>query len=125
VKEIGMHNRKAPLATRTLRNAKLFLAIIVLVAPALTHAYGWVYIADVSKVQYQLSPDGRLYFRNLNAFNSAVLGCCYNYWIDTNGVHGKNIYALFLSKQATGKGLILGVPDAGATGPIDYAGEWW
>ena len=99
-------------------------ALIILSVPTFAYALGWVWIPDVSLVTYQLSPDGRVYFRNLNQFNSAALGCCYNYWIDTTAQHGKNQFALFLSKQAQGKGLNFSIPDNGAPGTIDYIGEY-
>jgi hypothetical protein len=87
-------------------------------------AYVWVWVPDASAIQYSLSPDGKVYFRNLSQFNAGAQGCCWHYWIDTNTTHGKNVYALFLAKAAQGKGLYMGVPDNLADGTIDYAGEW-
>jgi len=100
------------------------LILLTLAVPALSYAYGWVQVPDASLLSYQLSPDGKVYFRNLNQFSSTALGCCYNYYIDTNTQHGRNIYALFLSKQAQGKRIIFSVPDNGVAGAIDYVGEW-
>ena len=106
------------------RSAIRVLTAMLLAVPAASYAVGWVWIPDASLLKYALTPDGRVYFRNLNEFNGAALGCCYNYWVDTNSAHGKNLYALFLSKAAQNKGFYFSIPDGGAPGSIDYVGEW-
>lgn len=113
LRRLGMH-----------RYFAVFAVVLLLLDARVSYAYGQVYIPDASLLQYQLTPGGRVYFRNLNQFNGNALGCCYNYWIDTTTENGKNIFALFMSKAAQGKGLYFLFPDGGATGSIDYVGEW-
>ena len=83
----------------------------------------WVYVPDVSQLQYQAAGN-MVYFRNFNQFNSSALPCCYNYWIDTSTTEGKNTFALFLSAAAQAKGLYFGVPDAYASGAVTNTGIW-
>jgi len=100
------------------------LATALLAIPGVSQAYAWVWVANVSQLQYQTNPDGRVYLRNLNQFNASAAGCCYNYYFDTNTAEGKAIFALFLAKAAQGAGLQIGVPNGFAPGVITNVGEW-
>jgi len=100
------------------------LALAFTLLPLAAGAVTWVTVGDLSLLKYQTAPDGRVYVRNLNEFNGSALGCCYNYYVDTNTVEGKNIFALILFKAAQGKGLYLGVADQFAPGAITYVGEF-
>ena len=84
----------------------------------------FVYISDASLVQYQTAPDGLVYLRNINSFDANALGCCYNYFIDTNTIPGKNIFAMFLSFIPQGRGFWVGLSNGYATGTINYSGNW-
>jgi len=85
----------------------------------------WIIVPDASQVQYMTDGSGRIYFRNLDQFDSAAaLGCCYNYWIDTTTPEGKNIYALFLTLGAQSKGFRISVPDGRQPGALSAAGQW-
>jgi hypothetical protein len=65
-----------------------------------------------------------VFFRNLDQFDSAnVLGCCCNYWIDTNTQEGKNIYAMLLSYIAQAKPFRIAMPDGKQPGLIGAAGS--
>jgi hypothetical protein len=87
------------------------------------NAMVWVHATNVAQVQYQTAGNF-IYFRNLNQFNSSALGCCYNYWIDTSTVEGRNIFALVLSAAAQGTALYFGVSDGYASGVVSYVGVW-
>lgn len=81
-------------------------------------ALAYVLVPDVSQISYQTAADGKIFLRNLYQFNSGALPCCYNYYFDTTTPEGKNIFALFMSASAQGKGLYLGVPDGYAAGLV-------
>jgi len=78
-----------------------------------------VVITDASQLSYQLfPPDGHVYFRNLNTFNGAFLGCCYNYYIDLNTVTGRAIMATILERAALAKPIYFQVSNAAAGGAL-------
>jgi|SRR6516162_4554653 hypothetical protein len=104
--------------------AGTLITVLAMTWTSSAHAIAYIRVSDMSQVQYQTSPDGKVYFRNLNAFNSSALGCCYNYYIDTTTVEGKNVWAMFLSYIATQRGLWLGVPDGYAAGVVSWSGDW-
>lgn len=104
--------------------ARCFLLLLTTSWVATANATVWVWVPDLSLLKYQTSPDGRVYVRNLDEFNGSALGCCYNYYIDTNTPEGKNIFALITAKSAQNKGLYLGVLNGYAAGPIHMVGEW-
>jgi hypothetical protein len=87
-------------------------------------ALDWIYINDVSRLSWQAAPDGKVYFRNLSSFNGSFLPCCYNYWLDATTPWGKTMWAAILTKNATTKGLWLGVESATAPSAVVYLGEW-
>jgi len=113
-----------PLCHGMRRWPTLLAALIGVSAPTFVYALQFVQVPDASLVKYQLTPSGQVFFRNLNQFSPTALGCCYNYFIDTATQNGKNAFALFLAKQAQGKGFTLMIPDPPATGIIDYVGEY-
>jgi hypothetical protein len=39
----------------------------------------WFQVPDVSRLKYTIGGGSKVYFRNLNQFHGAVLGCCFNY----------------------------------------------
>jgi hypothetical protein len=83
----------------------------------------WVYVSDVSQLQY--STNGNfIYFRNFNQFNTSAFGCCWNYWIDTTTTEGKNTFALMMAAAAQAKPMYFGVPDGYASGMVTLNGIW-
>ena len=85
----------------------------------------WITVSDMSKLQWQMAPDGKVFLRNLHLFNSEALHThCYHYYIDTTSVAGKSLWAVVLLKIATSEELILGVADITQGGPITYCGNW-
>jgi len=90
----------------------------LLVAPAWAVTY--VFVPDASQLSYSTEPSGKVWLRNLNTFNSSVLGCCWNYSIDPTTPEGKNIWVLILMAMAQSQSINLGVPDNQAPGAVTY-----
>jgi len=105
---------------------KRLIAVIglLLLQMQTARAVVWISIPDVSQLQYQTNGDGKIYFRNINQFNGSAMGCCYNYWIDTNTVEGRNIFALILSHAALHTGLLFGLTNDWGAGAVSGVGEW-
>ncbi len=98
----------------------LFAIVCALPAPA-----AYLVISDASQVLYMTDGSGKVFFRNFDQFDSThALGCCYNYWIDTNTVEGRNIFAMFLSYYAQAKPFRIWVPDSMQPGLIGAAGNY-
>ena len=92
-------------------------------------AGGYIYVSDVSTLQYQLLADGIVYFRNLNQYNSAVTGCCYAFSLDTTSPYGKSAWGLIMMKMATAGGLYFHVaetnpPANGNPAQVQQVGNW-
>ncbi len=98
----------------------LFVAISAVASLGTVHAEIFINIPDASQISYQTWPDGKIYLRNLNAFDPNAQGCCWSYFIDTTSTEGKNIFALLLALSAQGRGMQLGLPDGYASGPVNY-----
>ncbi|MDP5278259.1 hypothetical protein Q9Q95_04925 [Sphingomonas sp. DG1-23] len=80
-------------------------------------------IADnASLVQFSIY-GGKLYFRNLHAFNPEWAGCCYNYYIDLTTDDGKSMYAYFMLQYANRARIVLW-RESVAPGPIQQMGNW-
>jgi hypothetical protein len=58
----------------------------------------WFKVNDASQIQYLIGSP-QIYLRNLNTFDSTVLSCCYNYWIDVSTDAGKASWATLLAKM--------------------------
>lgn len=99
------------------------LAAIMLVPPV-AEATVWVHVPDLGQLKYQVSSEGYVWLRNLHEFDNRALGCCYNYYINTNTQEGKNTWALVLSLMAQSKGLYIGLPDGFAAGAVSMSGDW-
>ena len=98
--------------------------MVAAVSVSLAHAEVWVRVSNMSLLQYQTYPNGYIYLRNLNSFDSNALIGNYNYFIDTTTVEGKNIWAVALTAIAQGTVLNLGLPDGYAAGAVQYVGYW-
>ena len=106
---------------------KLFvlLGVFNLFAIQNSNATDWITINDMRQVEWQnFGNDGKIYFRNLNNFDSSFQGCCYSYWIDPNSINGKITWSIILTKIATGGKLVLGVADKTVGGNIHSVGVW-
>jgi hypothetical protein len=84
--------------TRARRILGFAAALIGLGASVPALADYWFQVPDASQLKYVISVDGKVYLRNLNQFDSAVLGCCYNYWIDLTSSQGPAVWATLLAK---------------------------
>lgn len=100
------------------------VAVFAVVVPTTSLAATFVRIPDVSLLAFQTDSAGKVWFRNVNQFDSAALGCCYSYYIDTTTAEGKNIFALILAAAAQHSGLWFGVPNGYAAGVVSYVGNW-
>jgi len=86
----------------TIRLRACMVAFLVLGAAVSVDARAdyWFKVTDASQIQY-LTGSPQIYLRNLNTFDSTVLGCCYNYWIDISTDAGKAAWATLLAKMQT------------------------
>jgi len=60
---------------------------------------------NMATLTWQLSADGKVWFRNLNTFSSAFQAGNYNYYLDTTTPVGKSFWAMMLLKIASGQTL--------------------
>jgi hypothetical protein len=89
--------------TRRILGFALGLAGIGVSVPAL--ADYWFHVPDASQLKYTIGADSKVYLRNLNQFDSTVLGCCFNYWIDLTSVQGPATWATLLAKIEAQQGI--------------------
>jgi len=100
-----------------------FIVSAALIGPAYAGNI-YVSIPDASQLKFQLDASGLIYLRNINAFDSNALPCCYSYWIDTRTQEGKNTFALILSFSAQGRGFWFDISDYTTPQQITWAGPW-
>jgi hypothetical protein len=128
VAQVGLWTRFArPKALRYFYGVsmkKIVSTILALFICTAASAEDWITVNDMSQVNWQITPSGRVYFRNLNEFRSDALACCYNYYLDTTTDTGKALWSVVLTKMTTSSKLILGTPNISEAGPITYAGIW-
>ena len=118
-----MNFKKLSITVATILFLNIFFSNSAFCAPT------YIHVSDMSLVQYQLTADGNVYFRNLNAFNSTVTGCCYAFVLDTTTPYGKSAWSIILMKMASKQDLYLFVsdsnpPTSGAPARIDQVGNW-
>jgi len=92
---------------------KLLFVFFIALAPKAS-ATEWVEIDDASKLLWQMTSSGTVYFRNLNEFDSKHAGCCYAYKLDTTTAGGKSVWSTILAKIAGKKRITLGFPQIGS-----------
>jgi hypothetical protein len=98
---------------------------LVMASGAANAAVYFVLVPDMSQLQWQMDSGGIVWLRNLNAFDGAVLGCCYNFSIDTTTAAGKSIWSSMLAKIELAQPLWLGLNNGNATpGSVVYIGNW-
>jgi hypothetical protein len=104
----------------------LYLASVALMASAAAHAAtDYVFIPDMSTLQWQINPAGVVFLRNLSSYDSRFLGCCYNYSVDPNTAQGKIIWAAMLTRMSLNQPMYLAFDTGAASpGPVSYAGIW-
>jgi len=101
--------------------AALSLAVTIATAPA--HAAQGFTVNDPSTIKFAVQ-DNKVYFRNLNDYDSAWLPCCYNYYIDLTTEGGKAQFATFLSFRLAGKKLSFYKVDPSTSGLINIIGDF-
>ena len=107
----------------------IFLFCMGIFSNAAFSAGMYIHVPDMSKIKYQLTSDGHVYFRNLNEFNNQVTGCCYAFYLDTSTTFGKSAWSTILMKMASKKDLYMYVqkndpPTSGDPVPINHIGNW-
>ena len=103
--------------------AKAIFTLFMLISSSVC-AEDWITVNDMSLLKWQMAPNGKVYFRNLNEFHPQALPCCYNHYIDTTTDAGKSVWSVILTKMASSQPLILGVPSLTQPGAITYLGVW-
>ncbi|MCJ8269320.1 MAG: hypothetical protein MJK04_07935 [Psychrosphaera sp.] len=93
---------------------KKFLMSVLLVCSFGANATVFVDVDDASKLLWQITPTGHVYFRNLNEFNSAHAACCYAYRLDITTPVGSIMWSTILAKMAAHKKISLGFPGIGS-----------
>jgi hypothetical protein len=88
------------------RMLRLLIPLLLAVGSEAARAETFVAVADVRWLKFQLTPDSKVYLRNLDTCSASALGCGYNYYIDTSTQDGRDTWATVLSFMAQGKGLI-------------------
>ncbi len=92
---------------------KKILVSILLLLTFQVNAQVWVEVDDASKLLWQMTASGTVYFRNLNEFDSSQTGCCYAYYLNTTTPGGKSVWSTILAKIAAHKRITLGFPVKG------------
>jgi hypothetical protein len=105
------------------------LGFLVVTSMSAFVASGYVHIANVSELQYQIYDGGTVYFRNLNKFDSGVTGCCYAFALDTSTEGGKSMWSTILLKMATGGDIYFYLternpPTSGSPAYVHHIGNW-
>ena len=102
------------------------LALAALVFSSLpSHAVDTVVVGNAAQLTWLYdSATGRVYLRNLDQFNPAFLGCCYNWYLDTNSTTGRTLWAAILLRIAGAQPINLVVGAMNTAGPVLYAGNW-
>jgi hypothetical protein len=82
-----------------------------------------VVVTDMTQLQWQADPTGKVYIRNLSQFDSTFLGCCYNFYIDTTTAQGKVMWSAIQVYMTTGGVLEFFVGSKSQPGPVTYLGN--
>ena len=107
----------------------IILLLVITASKGAIAAPGYVHVPDMSKVHYQMVGDGKVYFRNLNAFHSEATGCCYAFALDTTTAYGKSAWSLIMMKMASHAPLSVYVsdlnpPTSGKPATVGQLGNW-
>ncbi len=105
---------------------KIILTVLMLFTLQAHAGRVWVEIDDASKLLWQISADGSMWFRNLDEFDPNQGGCCYAYRLDLNSPVGRAFFSVILAKIEGHQRITLGFPDIGSNSNIqtmDYLGR--
>ena len=105
-------------------STKSLLVLAVLVFAPTAQASDFLRIDDASQIKWQITSNNEVYLRNLDAFDSSYLGCCYNYWFDASTGAGQSFLAALLAKAAAGTSINIGVVDKTIASQVNYVGDW-
>ena len=97
---------------------KFIFATIMFLSFNVNADQNWVEIDDASKLLWQMTSDGIVWFRNLDEFSPAQGTCCYAYRLDTTTPGGKVIWSMIMTKMAAGKRITLGFPAIGSNANV-------
>jgi hypothetical protein len=97
-------------------------AAVALSFSASARADYWFKVADASQIQYLIDTGHQVYLRNLNQFDSSVLGCCYNYWLDLSVPGGQAAWATLLARIQAQQPIWIYITSQTAAG---QATVWW
>ena len=106
-----------------LNGLRAWMAAFLLIGAAFSldaRADYWFKVNDASQIQYFISGP-QIYLRNLNSFDSTVLGCCYNYWVDISTDPGKAAWATLLAKMQTQQPIWIYVASQTVAGSVTVA----
>ncbi|KRA61533.1 hypothetical protein ASD79_05275 [Caulobacter sp. Root655] len=81
-------------------------------------------VPDASVLQYGVSYDAKVYFRNLNQVDASWLGCCYNYWIDVSTDTGRAQFSAFLTAKASHSRIVFFIADKAVISPFIMVGDF-
>ena len=85
---------------------------------SVANAQEWIEVDDASRLLWQMTANGIVYFRNISEFNSAHDGCCYSYKLDVTTPGGKALWTTILAKMASHRRITLGFPSIGSSGNV-------
>jgi hypothetical protein len=80
----------------------------------------WFKVNDASQLTFLIG-NPQIYLRNLNSFDSSVLGCCYNYWVDISTDAGKASWATLLAKMQTQQPIWIYISSQTVAGSVTVA----
>jgi hypothetical protein len=101
----------------------LLVGVLLAICALPAHAAYWFRVPNANDLQWLLDSSQRVYLRNLSSFDGTVLGCCYNYWLDTNTPLGKSHWAALQVKIAMGESVWIAVSDQTQPGAIDFIAD--
>lgn len=93
---------------------KILIGFVLILSSQLANAAEWVEVDDASRILWQMTADGTVYFRNMNEFNTNMDGCCYTYYLVTTTDGGKSMWSTLLAKIAGSKRITLGFSVVGS-----------
>ena len=109
-----------PITTRMMSVAFLGLGLSFLPRAVASH---WFRVPDASQLRWLLDSSEHVYLRNLNSFDSTVLGCCYNYYLDLTTNLGRQQWASLQVRMANGSSVWISVNSQTQSGAIDFVAD--
>lgn len=103
--------------------ARVVLVAISLGFISTAHASHWFKVSNAADLQWLIDQSGKVYLRNLKSFDSTVMDCCYNYWIDLSTPAGKGMWSSLQLKIATSESVWISVDNTTSAGEISFIGD--